>query len=248
MLDYDREAREYDASRGGEARAEAAATAVERLLPADTRTVLDVACGTGIVTARLLRPGRTVLGIDRSPGMLRLAERRLARRGPAGAVARADATRLPVRTGGADAVVLIWLLHLLPSAGPVLAEARRVLRPGGALITTVDKNAAAFTEPSDLAELTAPLRRRHAPRATDDADRLTRQAAALGLHPAGGTAFTGAGQGRSPRAWREAVERGRIPWCADPADAAATVRALAALPEQDAPRPDPRYRLLAFRA
>ncbi|MER6299031.1 methyltransferase domain-containing protein [Kitasatospora sp. NPDC001539] len=243
MLDYDAEAREYDASRGGEPRAAAAAEAVERLLPAETGTVVDVACGTGIVTARLRRPGRAVLGVDRSPAMLRLAEQRLP-----GAVVRGDATRLPVRDGGVDAVLLVWLLHLLPEAAPVLAEARRVLRPGGVLITTVDKDDACFTEPSDLADVTAPLRRRYAPQVTDAAERLARQAADLGLRPAGATAFRGAGQGRSPRAWRQAVERGRIPWCADPGDAAATVRALAALPDQDRPRPDPHYRLLAFRA
>ncbi|MGW3042120.1 class I SAM-dependent methyltransferase [Kitasatospora sp. NPDC001159] len=242
MIDYDAEAREYDASRGGEPRAGAAAEAVERLLPEGGCTVLDIACGTGIVTARLRRPGRTVLGVDRSPGMLRLAEQRLP-----GAVLRADATRLPLRTGSVDAVVLVWLLHLLPDAAPVLAEARRVLRPGGVLITTVDKNDAYFAQPSDLAAATAELRRRHAPQVTDNAARLTAQAAALGLHPTAETAFPGLGQGRSPRAWQESVAKGRIPWCRDPVDAAATTRALAALPAQDTPRPDPQYRLLAFR-
>ncbi|MFH9349746.1 class I SAM-dependent methyltransferase [Kitasatospora sp. NPDC017646] len=243
MLDYDAEALHYDTTRGGEPRAEAAARAVDRLLPPDGRTVLDVACGTGIVTARLLRPGRTVLGVDRSPAMLRLAARRLP-----GAVLRADATGLPLRTGAVDAVAMVWLLHLLPDAAPVLAEARRVLRPGGVLITTVDKDDAYFTAPSDLADATAVLRRRHAPRATDGTDRLRAQAAALGLDPVAGAEFPGLGQGRSPRAWREAVTKGRIPWCRAAADAATVERALAALPDQDAPRPDPRYRLLAFRA
>ncbi|MFJ4186697.1 class I SAM-dependent methyltransferase [Kitasatospora sp. NPDC089509] len=242
MLDYDAEARDYDASRGGEPRARVAAAAVERLLPVGARVVLDVACGTGIVTARLLRPGRTVLGADRSPGMLRLAARRLP-----GAVLCADAAQLPLRAGTVDAVLLVWLLHLLPDAAPVLAEARRVLRPGGVLVTTADKNDAYFTESSDLAEATAALRRRHAPRVPDAADLLTAQATALGLRPVGETSFPGLGQGRSPRAWREAAERGRLPWCREPAELAAAVRALAALPDQDAPRPDPRYRLLAFR-
>ncbi|MEV7601072.1 class I SAM-dependent methyltransferase [Kitasatospora sp. NPDC089797] len=242
MLDYDAEAQDYDASRGGEPRARAAAAAVERLLPADPRTVLDLACGTGIVTARLVRPGRTVLGADRSPGMLRLAARRLP-----GALLCADAAQLPLRSGTVDAVLMVWLLHLLPDAGPVLAEARRLLRPGGVMVTTVDKNDAYFTEPSDLAEATADLRRRHAPQVTDDAGRLTARAAALGLTPAGEAGFPGLGQGRTPRQWRAAAERGRLPWCRDPAERAAAVRVLAALPDQDAPRPAPRYRLLAFR-
>ncbi|MGO4755981.1 SAM-dependent methyltransferase, partial [Streptomyces sp. 2MCAF27] len=63
MIDYDGEARSYDASRGGEPRAQAAADALEQLLPQGTCTLLDIACGTGIVTRRLLRPERTVLGV-----------------------------------------------------------------------------------------------------------------------------------------------------------------------------------------
>ncbi|NEA04846.1 SAM-dependent methyltransferase, partial [Streptomyces sp. SID10116] len=46
MLDYSQEADRYDASRGGEPRAAAAAEAVLGLLPAGTATLLDVACGT----------------------------------------------------------------------------------------------------------------------------------------------------------------------------------------------------------
>ena len=51
MLDYDREAAHYDATRGGDARADAAADAIQTLLPAaGTARIADVGCGTGIVT------------------------------------------------------------------------------------------------------------------------------------------------------------------------------------------------------
>jgi hypothetical protein len=50
VIDYDGEARNYDVSRGGEPRAHAAAEALERLLPQGPGTILDVVCGTGIVT------------------------------------------------------------------------------------------------------------------------------------------------------------------------------------------------------
>ncbi len=80
MVDYDREAIRYDATRGGDARADAAAEAIETLLPlaagAGAR-IADVGCGTGIVTVRLARPGRSVLGIDRSAGMAGVAAGRL---------------------------------------------------------------------------------------------------------------------------------------------------------------------------
>ncbi|GAA4882669.1 class I SAM-dependent methyltransferase [Kitasatospora terrestris] len=244
MLDYDHEATRYDATRGGEPRAEAAAAAVERLLPPGARTVLDLACGTGIVTRRLRRPGRTVIGVDRSPGMLAAAAQRL----PGGLV-RADATRLPLVRGSVDAVVTVWLLHLLPDPLPVLAEAARVLHPGGVLVTTVDKDDAYFAEDSDLARLTGPLRLRYASRLPDHAPLLIERAAGLGLRPGDETVFPGTGQGRSPRGLSAAIDRGHVPCCnhASPEEVAEVRRRLAALPDQETPRPDPLYRLIALR-
>ncbi|MET9362049.1 class I SAM-dependent methyltransferase [Streptomyces sp. NPDC006632] len=246
MINYDDEARTYDASRGGEPRAEAAAAAVEPLLPRGPSTILDIACGTGIVTSRLRGPERTVVGVDRSPGMLSLAGQRL----PGGVVC-GDATRLPFASKGVDAVVIVWLLHLLPDPASVLAEAARVLRPGGVLITTVDKNDAHFAEDSDIAQVTADLRRQYAPRVPDDSARVLGRAAELGLGLAGQTVFPGIGQGRSPHGWRQAIEAGRIPWYTDaaaPDEASEAHRRLAALPDQDRARPDPLYRLIALRA
>ncbi|MFE3431139.1 class I SAM-dependent methyltransferase [Streptomyces sp. NPDC059171] len=243
MIDYSTEAKKYDASRGGEPRAEVAAEAVERLLPGEARAVLDIACGTGIVTRRLCRPGRTVLGVDRAPGMLSLAAERLP-----GGVVTGDATRLPFATGSLDAVVLVWLLHLLPDAAPVLAEAARVLRPGGVLITTVDKDDAYFGAPSDLAELTGPLRRAYAPRVSDRGDHVLALAAGHGLDFVAETTFPGLGQGRGPHKWYDAITAGHIPWAnaGTPEEVAALCRNLTALPDQEVPRPDPLYRVVAL--
>ena len=135
---YDGEADVYDASRGGSRRAEAAAAAVVGLVP-PTGRLLDVAGGTGIVGAELAARGFDVLVADLSPGMLRLAATRLP-----GRVLVASGDRLPVRDASVDVVTAIWLLHLLPtrSADAVVAEAARVLRPGGHFVTTVDKRQA----------------------------------------------------------------------------------------------------------
>jgi SAM-dependent methyltransferase len=243
VIDYNAEAEIYDVSRGGEARAAAAAEAVERLLPEGTRTLVDVACGTGIVTTRLRRPARAVLGVDRSPGMLELASGRL----PHGVVL-GDATRLPAGSARADAVVFIWLLHLLPDAAPVLAEGARILRAGGVMITTVDKDEAAFSIESDVAAVTAPLRRKYAPPAADSFDRVAELAAGHGLRPTGETTFAGIGQGRSPRQWRERITAGSFRWSreASPEEVAGLCRDLESLPDQDATRPDPLYRLVAL--
>src|SRR2546421_450615 len=81
-----------------------------------------------IVSTRLRAPGRVVVGVDRSAGMLAHAMPRLD-----GRALRGDATRLPFADASVDAVTFMWLLHLVPAevvAGAV-AEAARVLRPGG---------------------------------------------------------------------------------------------------------------------
>lgn len=135
---YDAEAPVYDDSRGGVDRARDAARAITSLVPARGRA-LDVAGGTGIVSAELAGLGLDMVVADLSPGMLELAEERL----PGRAVV-ASADRLPVADVSVDVVVMVWLLHLLPVpvADAVLAEAVRVVRPGGHVVTTVDKDLA----------------------------------------------------------------------------------------------------------
>lgn len=240
MLDYDREADRYDESRGGEARAGAAAAAVEKLLPPGVRSLVDVACGTGIVTAHLRRPGRAVVGVDVSAGMIARAAARLP-----GSVCRGDAAALPLRSGRVDVVVMVWLLHLVPDPDRLIAEAARVLGPAGRLVTTVDKNEGPFAVASDVAELTAPLRARHRAAEADRYERVVAAAGRHGLRPVAETAFAGAGQGRSPQQWIRAVRTGTIPW-AGPAPSERLCAALATLPDQATPRPDPVYRLVAL--
>ncbi|NJP90575.1 class I SAM-dependent methyltransferase [Nonomuraea sp. FMUSA5-5] len=134
MLDYSLEAARYDETRGGLPRARAAAEAVRGLIP-EPGTLLDLACGTGLVTRELAARGLRVLGVDAAAGMARLASERVP-------VVLGDGRRLPVRDRCVDAVTTFWLLHLLDDARPVIAEAARVLRPGGVFVTTVDKKAA----------------------------------------------------------------------------------------------------------
>ena len=171
---YDREAAVYDESRGGAERARNAAVAVATLLPPGGR-LLDVAGGTGIVSAELAAQGRDVLVVDLSIGMLRLARERLP-----GRVAAARADVLPVADVSVDAVTAIWVLHLLPTevADRVVAEAARVLRPGGRLVTTVDKHRAHGRDGGDA----------------DHRDRVLAVAAQHGLQPVGEAAFSGRSQ------------------------------------------------------
>ncbi|MET9314917.1 Maf family nucleotide pyrophosphatase [Kribbella sp. NPDC003505] len=124
----------YDETRGGTVRAEAAARAVDSLLPKGGR-VLELAVGTGIVGAELVALGNLVHGVDLSTAMLRRARVRLP-----GHVAAADAARLPVADRRCDAVVAVWLLHLLDDSEPVIAEVARVLRTDGVFVTTTEKS------------------------------------------------------------------------------------------------------------
>ncbi|EDY46231.2 LOW QUALITY PROTEIN: methyltransferase domain-containing protein, partial [Streptomyces sp. SPB074] len=205
MLDYDEEAARYDESRGGLPRARAAAEALAGLLPRRTRTVVDLACGTGIVGGCLREAGFTVRGVDLSAGMLQKAAGRL------DGVVRADARALPFASGSADAITAVWLLNLVEDAAPFVAEAARVLRPGGLFVTTVDKSAA-HAAGEDTDALLAPYRPVELP---DGAGRVTALAAAHDLRPHGSARFTGHGQGTQPardrraRARRRSVRAGR---------------------------------------
>ncbi|ROQ35367.1 methyltransferase family protein [Streptomyces sp. PanSC19] len=240
VLDYEAEAAHYDRTRGGVPRAEAAAEAVLRLVPPGARTLLDLACGTGLVTERLVRPGLRVYGADAAHAMVRVA----AGRAPGRAV-RADARRLPLPDASLDAVAAVWLLHLVPFATDIVAEAARVLRPGGVLVVTVDKDAA-HDVGSDVDAILRP--HRSAGAASDRADLITASAAAHGLHPGPGTRFTGHGQGSTPRDTVRKLRAGYFAswFTGDPATTETLAAALAALPDQDRRRPDPRYRLASF--
>ena len=99
-----------------------------RAVSADAEVVLDLASGSGPMSRLLVRPGRTVVGIDLSAEELALA----AERGP-GPWVQGDALALPFRDGSVDVVTSsLGLVVVTPLEG-VLAEVARVLRPGGVL-------------------------------------------------------------------------------------------------------------------
>jgi ubiquinone/menaquinone biosynthesis C-methylase UbiE len=94
--------------------------------------VLDVGCGTGVLTRRLAAlPSVTeVVGVDVAPSLLEQA-RELARDLPNVTFAEADARALPFVDGSFDAVVFDSTLSHVPGPEAALVEAYRALRPGG---------------------------------------------------------------------------------------------------------------------
>jgi ubiquinone/menaquinone biosynthesis C-methylase UbiE len=98
--------------------------------------VLDVACGTGVLTRALgERVGASghVAGLDVNDGMLAVARRR----GPAVAWHRAAAETMPFGDADFDAVLCQFALMFFDARPKALAEMRRVLRPGGRLAVAV---------------------------------------------------------------------------------------------------------------
>jgi len=90
--------------------------------------VLDVATGTGLVAAALLRRGFEVTGVDQSREMLAVARRRFGHRVE---LINASADSLPLGRASFDHLTCTYLLRYVPDPPATLAELARVVRPGG---------------------------------------------------------------------------------------------------------------------
>jgi demethylmenaquinone methyltransferase/2-methoxy-6-polyprenyl-1,4-benzoquinol methylase len=95
---------------------------------ADAR-VLDVACGTGLVSRALARRyGCSVVGLDQSPEMLSRARALV---GPSVELVQGEAERLPFDDGAFDALTFTYLLRYVDDPAATMRELARVVRPGG---------------------------------------------------------------------------------------------------------------------
>lgn len=98
--------------------------------------ILDAGCGSGPLSAELLSRGAHVSGVDASAAMVDLARRRL---GEGVDLRVADlGAPLPFEDAAFDVVVASLVLHYLQDWSVALAELRRVLRPGGRLLVSVN--------------------------------------------------------------------------------------------------------------
>jgi ArsR family transcriptional regulator len=109
------------------------ARALGHLLPA--LDVADIGCGEGYLTLETARWARTVVGIDRSDEVLERAKLLAQRRHITNVEwKKGDLARLPLRDESVDVAMLSQSLHHASDPERAVAEAMRVLRPGGRLL------------------------------------------------------------------------------------------------------------------
>jgi SAM-dependent methyltransferase len=125
LCDYSNQARGYDSTRA--ASPSLLAPLLRALTGAPGKWLLDLGGGTGNYALALREEGFEPLVADRSQAMLRRAQ------GKGLATLLADAESLPLGDESFDAVMLVSMLHHVRCPPHALAEAVRVLAPGGPL-------------------------------------------------------------------------------------------------------------------
>jgi len=105
---------------------------LDRLGPLRGSRFLDVACGTGRWMLEAHGRGARVIGMDFCPEMLEAASRK----GLAGCLTVADASRIPIADNASDVTLCSFALGYVESPRQAIAEMARVTRRGGRIIVT----------------------------------------------------------------------------------------------------------------
>ena len=98
------------------------------------KKVLDIACGTGVLTEQFVRMGADIMAIDLTPKAVELTKKRLALYNLHGNVMEADAQRLPFPDNSFDFVCAWGCLMHMPETEKAISEIHRVLKPGGTML------------------------------------------------------------------------------------------------------------------
>ena len=96
--------------------------------------LVDIGTGTGRMIELFGLGAQAALGIDRSPEMLRLARAKLAEAGLDAELRQGDMYALPLPSSAADTVIIHQVLHYAQNPAAAVAEAARLLAPGGRLL------------------------------------------------------------------------------------------------------------------
>src|SRR5712664_4785895 len=205
---FDRIAPVYDTWAGGQ-HGRVAARLVDLATPATNEQVLDVASGTGLVAnliAPRVNPG-LVIGVDLSDNMLSIARSHKAKNVQFMGMA---AEHLVFRPHTFDLVTMGQALAYLADPTTALAEANRVLRPGGRLAVSCHRRSLNTRAQDLFFQGLAPLARRHylsLPRYSSDRSRfgepdvLTQILGAAGFETTRVTEMVTGGRSRDAREW-----------------------------------------------
>lgn len=110
------------------------AAMVRALAGAPLGRLVDIGTGTGRMIELFGRDATSALGIDRSSEMLRLARAKIGAQPFDAELRQADLYALPLPDAGADTAIIHHVLHFAQQPGAAIAEAARVLAPGGRLL------------------------------------------------------------------------------------------------------------------
>lgn len=145
---WDRLASGYDANTGKTYK-DAYRESIDRtkkLLDATDR-VLEIGCGTGINSLGIASQCSSVTGVDISPVMIEQARTKAASENVQNLTFEVfDGYTLPFDSAAFDKVLLFNILYIVKEPQTLLAEAHRLLKPGGLLVTATD----CLKEPVDL--------------------------------------------------------------------------------------------------
>jgi len=143
--------------------------------PETGSALLELGCGPGFYARRLAArfAELRVIGLDRSAAQLERARTRLHGEGLGNCrFDLGDATALPYPDASIDAVVSARLLATVDHPGRVIAEAHRVLRPGGRLFVAEPRSSIRAAVPISLMRLAAQLEALRRGRTSGDPDRV----------------------------------------------------------------------------
>jgi SAM-dependent methyltransferase len=132
------------------------------------RRVLDVGCGAGVDLMRFAEGGAVVTGLDLATSSVALARRYFEQKGRQATLAIGDGERLPFPDNAFDLVYAHGVVQYTPGDRALVAESRRVLKPGGELIIQVYNriswlNALSKVMKVDLEHDDAPVLRKYSP-------------------------------------------------------------------------------------